>query len=161
LGLEKRFRTPKLLADHGVVRAVYVITCRDGEPHGVLEADSGDPGDFSRHDVAIMQALPNTLALAIEKEKALRDKRLVSWEIDRRLKHSLMLVSLVLSMQHRGAPTPEVKAALIQASDRSRTIASLHKQVYRSTTAESIEVGYYLRRWGPISWPLSVSTTQT
>ncbi|EYD77570.1 signal transduction histidine kinase [Rubellimicrobium mesophilum DSM 19309] len=142
---ETRFRTPQLLADHGVVRAVNVVIRGDGEPYGVLEADSRDPGAFSPHDVAFMQALANTLGLAIEKEKALNDKRLVSREIDHRIKNSLMLVSSVLAMQQRNAVSPEAKAALVQASDRVGTIARIHDQLHRSATADSVEFGSYLR----------------
>ena len=145
LSRETRFRTPQLLADHGVVRAVNVVIRGEGEPYGVLEADSRDPGAFSPHDVAFMQALANTLGLAIEKEKALSDKRLVSREIDHRIKNSLMLVSSVLAMQQRSAASPEAKAALVQASDRVGTIARIHDQLHRSATADSVEFGSYLR----------------
>jgi two-component sensor histidine kinase len=145
LSRETRFRTPQLLADHGVVRAVNVVIRGDGEPYGVLEADSRDPGAFSPHDVAFMQALANTLGLAIEKERALSDKRLVSREIDHRIKNSLMLVSSVLAMQQRAATSPEAKAALVQASDRVGTIARIHDQLHRSSMADSVEFGSYLR----------------
>src|SRR5262245_44072333 len=37
---EQRFRTPSLLASHGVCRAINVILQGDGEPYGVLEVDS-------------------------------------------------------------------------------------------------------------------------
>lgn len=144
LNLETRFRTPKLLADHGVLRAVNVVIRGDGEPYGILEADSRDPGAFSPHDVTFMQALANTLGLAIEKERALNDKRLVSREIDHRIKNSLMLVSAVLAMQQRSA-SPEAQAALVQAADRVNTIARIHDQLHRSATAESVEFGSYLR----------------
>ena len=144
---ETRFRTPSLLADHGVQRAVNVVIRGDGEPYGVLEADSRDPGAFSPHDVTFMQALANTLGLAIEKERALSDKRLVSREIDHRIKNSLMLVSAVLAMQQRSA-SPEAQAALVQAADRVNTIARIHDQLHRSATADSVEFGSYLRALG-------------
>src|SRR3712207_4642188 len=92
-----------------------------------------------------MQALANTLGLAIEKEKALNDKRLVSREIDHRIKNSLMLVSSVLAMQQRSAVSPEAKAALVQAADRVGTIGRIHDQLHRSATADSVEFGSYLK----------------
>lgn len=145
LSRETRFRTPSLLAEHGVLRAVNVVIRGEGEPYGVLEADSRDPGAFSPHDVAFLQALANTLGLAIEKERALNDKRLMSREIDHRIKNSLMLVSSVLAMQQRSVDSPEVRAALAQASDRVATVARIHDQLYRSTEADSVEFGSYLR----------------
>jgi len=43
---ETRFRTPRLLSDHGIKRAINVPIARGGEgnlPFGVLEVDSADP----------------------------------------------------------------------------------------------------------------------
>jgi two-component system, sensor histidine kinase PdtaS len=46
---EDRFRTPKLLSEHGIKRAINILIARDGEgnlPFGVLEVDSADSGQF-------------------------------------------------------------------------------------------------------------------
>lgn len=67
---ERRFRTPKIMAEHGVVRAANVVVRGDGEPFGVLEADSRDAGAFSPQDIHFLQALANTLGLAIDKERS-------------------------------------------------------------------------------------------
>jgi hypothetical protein len=51
LEAETRFRTPQLLADHGVRRAVNGLIEKGGEGKayfGVLEVDSADPGQFGR-----------------------------------------------------------------------------------------------------------------
>src|SRR5690348_17421086 len=42
LGEEDRFRTPELLLEHGIHRAINVILQGDQEPFGVLEVDSRD-----------------------------------------------------------------------------------------------------------------------
>ena len=44
---EERFRTPELLAAHGVRRAINVILQGDGAPYGVLEVDSRSEGEFT------------------------------------------------------------------------------------------------------------------
>ena len=49
LEVETRFRTPRLLADDGVRRAINVLIEKGGEGKaffGVLEVDSSDPGQF-------------------------------------------------------------------------------------------------------------------
>ena len=58
---EQRFRTPELLVEHGIRRAMNVILQGDGSPFGVLEVDSKSAGEFSKHDVAFLQgaAMPN------------------------------------------------------------------------------------------------------
>jgi GAF domain-containing protein len=58
---ETRFRTPKLLVEHGIKRAINVLIRRGGEgdtPFGVLEADSPDPGQFDDADADFLAGLP-------------------------------------------------------------------------------------------------------
>src|SRR4051794_7411918 len=67
---DSRFHTPKLLLDHGILRAINVII-RCGETHyGVLETDSRHEGTFEPQDLAFMQAAANLLGLALEREKS-------------------------------------------------------------------------------------------
>jgi PAS domain S-box-containing protein len=69
---ESRFRTPKLLAEHGVKRAINVIirSSELGEPFGVLEVDSISSGVFEEADLAFMQGFANLLGVAIERRKS-------------------------------------------------------------------------------------------
>jgi PAS domain S-box-containing protein len=72
LASESRFRTPALLAEHGIHRAINVLIGDGSRPRfGVLEVDSTDRGDFTRHDIAFLEALANTLADSLEKAKRL------------------------------------------------------------------------------------------
>jgi GAF domain-containing protein len=41
---EQRFRTPELLVEHGIRRAMNVVLQGDGSPYGVLEVDSRSDG---------------------------------------------------------------------------------------------------------------------
>jgi PAS domain S-box-containing protein len=66
---EARFRTPGLLAEHGVRCAVNVLIGEGGEAFGVLEVDSTQRGEFGSQDTAFLQALANTLAAAVVKEQ--------------------------------------------------------------------------------------------
>ena len=56
---EQRFRTPELLLEHGIRRAMNVILQGDGSPYGVLEVDSRSEGEFSEHDIAFLQGAAN------------------------------------------------------------------------------------------------------
>ncbi len=59
-----RFRTPPVLAEHGIRRAINVaIADRDGQPFGILEADSSNRAQFSQLDIAFLEALATTLAV--------------------------------------------------------------------------------------------------
>lgn len=70
LAAETRFRTPTLLADHGIKRAVNVLIAAGpkDEPFGVLEVDSSSEGRFEEADVAFMQAFASLLGVAIERQ---------------------------------------------------------------------------------------------
>lgn len=66
---EQRFRTPQLLAAHGVRRAINVILEGDGAPFGVLEVDSRSEGEFSERDLTFLQGAANLLGIAIERHR--------------------------------------------------------------------------------------------
>jgi GAF domain-containing protein len=51
LGIEERFRTPELLMQYGIRRAMNVILAGDGTPFGLLEVDSRSEGESERHCV--------------------------------------------------------------------------------------------------------------
>jgi PAS domain S-box-containing protein len=77
-GVERRFRSPSLLHEHDVMSGiVVVIHGRDRpwgtEPWGVLGAHSRLPRAFSPVDIAFLQSVANTLALAIERSEAERE----------------------------------------------------------------------------------------
>ncbi|HET8726442.1 MAG TPA: GAF domain-containing protein [Alphaproteobacteria bacterium] len=64
---ESRFRTPQLLAEHGVKRAINVILEGVGGPFGVLEVDSPNQGKFTEHDIDFLQALANLMGVAMSR----------------------------------------------------------------------------------------------
>jgi two-component sensor histidine kinase len=149
LGAEARFRTPELLAAHGVRRAMNVILQGDGAPYGVLEVDSRSKGEFSEHDIAFLQGAANILGMAIERQRqedALRRanerQELLLKEINHRVKNSLQLVAGMLSLQ--AADDPQVAPSLQQASTRVMAIARAHERLYRSSRVETIDLAEYL-----------------
>ena len=66
---EERFRTPEVLVQHGIKRAMNVILQGDGKPFGVLEVDSQSEDEFVEHDLAFLQGAANVLGMAIERER--------------------------------------------------------------------------------------------
>lgn len=66
---EERFRTPELLIEHGIRRAMNVILQGDGEPYGVLEVDSRSEGEFSANDITFLQGAANILGMAIHRQR--------------------------------------------------------------------------------------------
>ena len=148
---DQRFRTPELLIEHGVRRAVNVVVRGQREPFGVLEADSRDRGSFTGRDVLFMEALAGVLGLALERgadiaqrEALLRDKDLLMQEVHHRVRNSLFLVQSLLRQQVRAAALPEVRDELEQAIRRVSSIAAVHRQLYSGGSLGRIMAAEYL-----------------
>jgi two-component sensor histidine kinase len=146
---EERFRTPELLAAHGVRRAMNVILQGDGAPYGVLEVDSRSEGEFGEHDIAFLQGTANILGMAIERQRqeralkaALEHQQVLVKEINHRVKNSLQLVASMLTLQ--AGDDPEFGRRLQEASSKIMAIGRAHERLYRSPQVEKIELAGYL-----------------
>jgi signal transduction histidine kinase len=82
---EDRFKTPELLLEHGVRRALNVILLGDGQPYGVLEVDSEVPGIFTEHDIDYLQAVANLVGLALERRRAEDALRQINETLEQRV----------------------------------------------------------------------------
>jgi len=150
---EERFRTPELLLDHGVRRAMNVILQGDGMPYGVLELDSRSEGEFGEHDIAFLQGAANILGMAIERQRhdrslklALDRQRVLVREINHRVKNSLSIVSSMLSLQaHASGGDENLKRHLQEASSRVTTIARAHERLYQTSDVEQLDIGTYIK----------------
>ena len=152
LELETRFRTPELLIDHGVHRAMNVILQGDGRPFGVLEVDSRSEGEFGEHDIAFLQGAANILGMAIEQQKyqgqlkeALDRHQVLIKEVNHRVKNSLQFVSSMLHLQAKAAGNPELRAHLNEASTRIVTVGRAYERLAYNADYENIDLVAYLR----------------
>src|SRR6202011_5633340 len=142
---ETRFRTPQLLAQHGVRRAINVLIARGGEGHlpfGVLEVDSADPGQFDLADADFLAGFAGLLGIAIERQhadaelrEALDHQAMLTREMSHRVKNSLASVVGLLRAQ-----TEDVRNALKDAASRITTIAQVHDHLWRSTKIGFVDI---------------------
>ncbi len=147
---ETRFRTPKLLSDHGIRRAINVLIARGGEDHlpfGVLEVDSPEPGQFDLADANFLAGFAGLLGIAIERQhadadlrQALEHQAMLTREMSHRVKNSLASVVGLLRVQSRSAPSEEVRDALKDAASRITTIAQVHDHLWRSTRIGYVDI---------------------
>jgi GAF domain-containing protein len=80
---ESRFRTPALLAEHGIRRAINALIQTDGERFGVLEVDSPVEGRFTEADLVFVEGFANLLGVALERqrtEEALKQQEILLQE---------------------------------------------------------------------------------
>jgi signal transduction histidine kinase/CheY-like chemotaxis protein len=82
---EDRFKTPELLLEHGVRRALNVILLGDNHPFGVLEVDSDAPGAFTEHDIDFLQAVANLVGLALDRRRAEDALRQINETLEQRV----------------------------------------------------------------------------
>lgn len=154
LEADTRFRMPKLLADHGIRRAINVLIEKGGEGKaffGVLEVDSADPGRFDQDDANFLSGFAGLLGVAIERQQAdarfqeaLKHQALLTREMSHRVKNSLTSVVGLLRVQARSAPSQEVKNALEDASLRVSTIAEVHDHLWRSSHVGFVELADFM-----------------
>jgi len=151
---ETRFRTPQLLAEHGIMRAINVLIRRGGEgdtPFGVLEADSPDPGQFDDADADFLAGFAGLLGIAIERQhadallqKALDHADLLTREMSHRVKNSLTSVVGILQVQARGSDSGDVKHALENAAMRVASIAEVHDHLWRGSKVGFVDLSDFV-----------------
>jgi two-component sensor histidine kinase len=149
---EERFRTPELLVEHGIRRAMNVILQGDGTPFGVLEVDSRSEGEFSEHDVAFLQGAANILGMAIEQQQyqqklkaALDRHQVLLKEVNHRVKNSLQVVASMLHLQANAVGDPELSDRLNEASSRISTVGRAYERLAYDTDHEKIGLVAYIR----------------
>jgi two-component sensor histidine kinase len=149
---EQRFRTPELLVEHGIRRAMNVILQGDGSPFGVLEVDSRSDGEFGEHDVAFLQGAANILGMAIEQQQyqrklkaALDRHQILLKEVNHRVKNSLQVVSSMLLLQANAVGDPDLSERLNEASTRVSAVGRAYERLAYNADYEVIDLVAYLR----------------
>jgi two-component sensor histidine kinase len=149
---EQRFRTPELLVEHGIRRAVNVILQGDGAPYGVLEVDSRSEGEFSQKDIAFLQGAANILGMAIERQRherrlkdALDRQQILLKEITHRVKNSLQVVMSMLHLQASASNDDTLVKQLAEASNRVSAIGRAYERLAYDENVEEIALDAYLK----------------
>ena len=152
LANEQRFRTPELLVEHGIRRAMNVILQGDGSPFGVLEVDSTSEGEFGEHDIAFLQGAANILGMAIEQQQyqrklqvALDRHQILLKEVNHRVKNSLQVVTAMLQLQANSVGDPALSERLNEASSRVNAVGRAYERLAYNADYENIELVEYLR----------------
>ena len=145
---EEQFRTPALMIEHGVKRAINVVIIYGGGRWGVLEVDSSSAGEFEAADLAFLQGLANFIGVALDRQvaedrlsQALAYQKLLVQEASHRVKNSLAILSSMLTMKARTSTTEKEADALGDASDRVIAVARTHDRLWREAGEGVIDLG--------------------
>jgi two-component sensor histidine kinase len=151
LDIEERFRTPELLLQYGIRRAMNVILEGDGSPFGVLEVDSRLEGEFRQSDIVFLQGVANILGMAIERQRiegnlrdALDRQQLLLREANHRVNNSLQIVAAMLHLQSSSTENPDLRHELREAGSRIAAVARAHQKLYSTNRIDSLDLGVYL-----------------
>jgi two-component sensor histidine kinase len=144
---EEQFRTPLLMIEHGVKRAINVLITYGGGRWGVLEVDSSSAGEFEAADLAFLQGLANFVGVALDRQvaedrlsQALDYQKLLVQEASHRVKNSLAILSSLLKMKAKSSKTPKEADALSDASDRVIAVARTHDRLWREAGGGTIDL---------------------
>ncbi len=145
---EERFRTPTLMVEHGVRRAINVLIAGGAGPWGVLEVDSSNAGNFEAADLAFLQGLANFIGVAIDRQlaeerltEAIEYQKILVKEASHRVKNSLAMLSGLLRMRAREITNTTTAQALTDASDRIIAVARTHDRLWKDSGGETTDLG--------------------
>lgn len=148
---EERFRTPGVMAEHGVRRAINVVVARIDGPWGVLEVDSPNAGEFEAADLAFLQGLANLVGVASDRiameqqlRRSVEQQKMLVKEASHRVKNSLAILSSLMLMQARSVKTDEAATALGDASGRIMAVAATHDHLWRQNMGETVDLSQLL-----------------
>lgn len=148
---EDQFRTPRLMIEHGVKRAINVLITYGGGRWGVLEVDSSSAGEFEAADLAFLQGLANFIGVALDRQVAedrlsasLDYQKILVQEASHRVKNSLAILSSLLTMKAKRSKTASEADALEDASDRVIAVARTHDRLWREAGGETVDLGALL-----------------
>jgi len=154
---EDRFQIPRLLADHGVKRAINVPIERGGQGRaffGVLEVDSPAAGQFDQADADFLAGFAGLLGIAIERQQAdtrlqeaLDYQALLTREMSHRVKNSLTSVVGLLRVQSRSTQSDDVRRALEEAGSRIATIAQVHDHLWRGSRIGFVDLADFMNEF--------------
>lgn len=148
---EEQFRTPLLMIEHGVKRAINVLISYGGGRWGVLEVDSSSAGEFEAADLAFLQGLANFIGVALDRQvaedrlsQALDYQKILVQEASHRVKNSLAILSSMLTMKAKWSKSPKEADALGEASSRVIAVARTHDRLWRDAGDDVIDLGALL-----------------
>ena len=148
---EDQFRTPKLMIEHGVKRAINVLITYGGGRWGVLEVDSSSAGEFEAADLAFLQGLANFIGVALDRQvaedrlsQALDYQKIMVQEASHRVKNNLTILSSLLMMKAKSSKSVQEADALGDASGRVIAVARTHDRLWREAGSNTIDLGALL-----------------
>lgn len=101
----------------------------------------GVPKEFVDIQTAFMGMAESIIRDEASLEDSLREKNILLKEVHHRVKNNLQLISSIMNMQIRRAPTDESRLVLKRLQERILGLATVHKNLYQSEGLERFDAG--------------------
>ncbi|MFK7878468.1 sensor histidine kinase [Roseobacter sp.] len=102
---------------------------------------SSAPREFVEIQKAFMGMADSIIRDEASLEDSLREKNILLKEVHHRVKNNLQLISSIMNMQIRRAPTDESRQVLRRLQERILSLATVHKNLYQSEGLERVDAG--------------------
>jgi two-component sensor histidine kinase len=107
-------------------------------------------GDHVPYEIVTMEQSFLGMANSIlqdeaRQEDSLREKNMLLKEVHHRVKNNLQLISSIMNMQIRQAPTDANRKVLQRLQDRILSLATVHKSLYQDNEMSRVDAGILLR----------------
>ncbi len=107
-------------------------------------------GDRLPHEIVAMEQSFLGMADSILQDEAkledsLREKNILLKEVHHRVKNNLQLISSIMNMQIRQAPTDANRVVLQRLQDRILSLATVHKNLYHDNEMTRVNAGVLLK----------------
>ncbi|WP_300063430.1 sensor histidine kinase [uncultured Roseobacter sp.] len=99
------------------------------------------PREFVQIQTAFMGMAESIIQDEASLEDSLREKNILLKEVHHRVKNNLQLISSIMNMQIRRAPTEDAQRVLRRLQERILSLATVHKNLYQSDGLERVNAG--------------------
>jgi two-component sensor histidine kinase len=164
---DTEFELPPFYHEHGIISTIDVlISSSNGHAYGVLEVDSDRLRDFDQYDINFLTGFANVLAEAVltsertvllqatiaemrslvtEKGSLLDETRVLTQELQHRVRNNLQLIYGMLSRQLEDTKDIEGQRGLKSIARRVSTLAQVYEQLVGTEMKPSLDFGVYLK----------------
>ncbi|KIN74158.1 sensor histidine kinase [Sulfitobacter guttiformis] len=107
--------------------------------------NDGVPNEIVAMEQSFLGMAQSILQDEARLEDSLREKNMLLKEVHHRVKNNLQLISSIMNMQIRQAPTEANKRVLQRLQDRILSLATVHQSLYQDNEMTRVDAGMLLR----------------
>ena len=118
-----------------------VLKGANGLPLGTLCVLDHKPRSLSDHQRRVLRVLSRHIMRELELRVALKEEQTLRREVDHRVKNSLASIGAMFILKARREPDEAVRRALEDASNRIRSLSSLHAELHEADSSQQVNLG--------------------